>query len=239
MDLLTQIQISIASLPQEVHDSIAALSNTPLSVQEAHALSQLSQIGFVGIQSITNPYTPVGLNGELVPFLETSSNSIKLAQNLYTKIRMIDSYLQRIPPDGNRVVDADGNTKVGNYYDELEKAVEEYNDSVQELYEMEEKSKDIRQKIQTIINYGTDLVSKPLNNGDGIYVSDIMPSANELMIVDSINDESDDFDTNSDNTIKNGGSSNEDQVQNGNSLPKATNTNPNNTEEEIELNFDE
>jgi hypothetical protein len=175
MDLLTQIQYHVSILPQELQNTISSITtealtdgvftNPTLSVQEAHSLAQLSQIGFVGFESITNPFTPVGLNGELIPFFESSSRSIEKAKEFYGKIRQIDELIQKIPDNvSNNGIQggSGGNISLNNdgdrYEIELNNAIDEYNTSLNELYYEEERLKKIQQQIDQILHFGTNLL---------------------------------------------------------------------------------
>jgi len=98
MDAITQIQGYVNTMPKVMKESIESLSTASLSVGEAHAIAQLADTGFVGIQGVTSVVPPVPLEA-LQKFRATAEGSIEQARLILQKAAEVDAIMASLPAD--------------------------------------------------------------------------------------------------------------------------------------------
>lgn len=160
-DLLTIIQESCTRLPAQLSVVIERIGQCPLSVQEAHALSQLSQTGFFGFQNVTSPFVPVGANGELIPWLTTAGDTVQHSRGFYEDVRLVEHYIQSIPDDIGMKTQEEVEA-------EFAQAVKEYDESLLTLKREEERLQRLIPLVEEIREKAADVLTQDLNNGAGV-----------------------------------------------------------------------
>lgn len=171
MDLISQIQNSEVELYGQYIDSLnklaGNLSEQPsndiperaakLSVTDAHALSQLAQIGFPGLINITTPVAPVLSSESLTKYLQHSYDSVQLGKEFYIKIRTVDYLMGQLP---------DTFESEEEYNELLRQAVADFDASRRELYEAEQEALKTREEIDQLLDFSVNELSTIVQDFD-------------------------------------------------------------------------
>ena len=110
MDLISQIQDNELKLYKDLIEIVNNLSGNirdqksdipehgaKLSVANAHAFSQLSQMGFPGLINVTTPLAPPLYNESMTEYLQNVYTSINYGKQFYMQIRTVDYLMSKLP----------------------------------------------------------------------------------------------------------------------------------------------
>jgi hypothetical protein len=96
MDILTQIQGYVNTIPQAMANNIRNVTDAKLTVGEAHAIAQLAETGFVGLKDVSSVAPPVPIDS-LDGFRATADEAIDQARLIMQRAREVDALMAALP----------------------------------------------------------------------------------------------------------------------------------------------